>query len=123
MILPLYMLAKQISSGGSSIFRSEDGGATWAVTNNGMNNPAKDRPLLAVTNDNPNVVYALFSSTDDSFHGLYKSNDSGDNWALQSNSPNILGRNVDGTSSGGQSWYDLSLGFSDYLKNLIYVGV
>ena len=114
--------AKQISSGGSSIFRSEDGGVTWAVTNNGMNSPAKDRPLLAVTNDNPNVVYALFSSTDDSFHGLYKSNDSGDNWALQSNSPNILGRNVDGTSSGGQSWYDLSLGVSPIDENLIYVG-
>ena len=70
-------------------------GVTWAVTNNGMNSPAKDRPLLAVTNDNPNVVYALFSSTDDSFHGLYKSNDCGDSWSLQSNSPNILGRNVD----------------------------
>ena len=87
-----------------------------------MNSPAKDRPLLAVTNDNPNVVYALFSSTDDSFHGLYKSNDSGDNWVLQSNSPNILGRNVDGTSSGGQSWYDLSLGVSPIDENLIYVG-
>ena len=75
-----------------------------------------------ITSSNPNVVYALFSATDDSYHGIYKSIDGGDTWNLQSNSPNILGRSTDGTSTGGQSWYDLSLGVSSVDENHVYVG-
>ena len=112
--------AKQ-SSGGSDIYRSTDGGSNWNIINNGMIG-GKYRPLLAVTADNPEVIYALFSGSDDGFHGLYKSSDSGDNWVLQSNSPNILGRETDGSSAGGQSWYDLSLAVAINNENLVYVG-
>ena len=109
---PEVIYAAKQSNGGSNIYRSLDGGTTWQLTNSGMATSGKDRPLLAVTISNPNVVYALFSATDDSYHGIYKSIDAGDTWNLQSNSPNILGRSTDGTSTGGQSWYDLSLGVS-----------
>ena len=83
---------------------------------------SRSRPLISVTPKNPEVVYALFSAPDYSFHALYKSSDGGNNWIMQSNSPNILGRKTDGTSTGGQSWYNLSLGVSNDDENLVYVG-
>ena len=119
---PNIIYAAKQSNGGSNIYRSVNGGGSWSVINNGIASSGKDRPLIAITPINPNVVYALFSATDDSFHGLYKSIDSGDTWVLQSNSPNILGRATDGTATGGQSWYDLSFGVSTNNENHLYVG-
>ena len=112
--------AKQ-SSGGSSIYRSNDGGVNWNIINNGMSG-SRYRPLIAVTPENPEVIYALFSNSDYGLEGFYKSSDAGDTWVMQSNSPNILGRDTDGTSTGGQAWYDLSLGVSTNNENLVYVG-
>ncbi len=118
---PSVVYAAKQSSGGSSIYRSNDGGANWNLIDNGMSG-GRYRPLICVTPANPNVVYALFSASDYSFHGLYKSSDAGDTWAMQSDSPNILGRDTDGSSSGGQAWYDLSLGVATNNENLVYVG-
>ncbi len=119
---PSTIYAAKQSSGGSDIYRSTDGGANWSIINNGAVSNHKFRPLIAVTNDNPNVIYALYSSSDYGFHGLYKSSDCGDNWVLQSNSPNILGRANNGSDSGGQAWYDLSLAVAPNNENLVYVG-
>jgi len=113
--------AKQ-SSGSSNIYRSIDGGVNWVVIDNGIIG-SRYRPLIAVTPDNPEVIYALFTNSNYNFHGLYKSSDSGDNWVLQSDSPNVLGRNTDGSSTDdGQAWYDLSLGVATNNENLVYVG-
>ncbi len=112
--------AKQ-SSGSSNVYRSTDGGANWSLINNGISGN-RYRPLIAVTPDNPEVVYAVYSDSDYGFHGLYKSSDSGDTWEMQSDSPNILGRETDGSGSGGQSWYDLSLGVSPNNEELVYIG-
>ena len=110
------------TTGGSLVYRSTDRGQSWAKINNGIGPVNKNRPLLAVTPANPDVVYVLFCKNDYSFHGIYKSSDNGDSWVLQSDSPNILGRDTDGTSTGGQSWYDLSLGVSTEDENHLYVG-
>lgn len=118
---PNVIYAAKQSSGGSSVFKSIDGGSSWNIIDSGMSG-SRYRPLISVTNANPEVIYALFSASDYSFHGLYKSSDEGENWVLQSNSPNILGRDTDGTSTGGQSWYDLSLGVSPGNEELVYVG-
>ena len=53
---------------------------------------------------------------------IYKSTDNAASWTLQSDSPNILGRATDGTGTGGQSWYDLSLVVSTEDETLLYVG-
>ena len=119
---PSTIYAAKQSSGGSNVYRTTDGGANWSVINNGVASSGKYRPLIAVTPDNPEVIYALYSASDYSLHGLYKSSDGGNNWTLESNSPNILGRDTDGTSTGGQSWYDLSLAVSTNDENLLYVG-
>jgi len=118
---PNVIYAAKQKSGVSSIYRSKNGGLDWSIIDIGMTS-SRYRPLIAVTPDNPEVIYALFSAYDDGFHGLYKSTNSGDSWIKQSDSPNILGRATDGTSSGGQSWYDLSLAVSTNNENLVYVG-
>jgi photosystem II stability/assembly factor-like uncharacterized protein len=119
---PSIIYAVKQTFGGSKVIRSVNGGATWIWNNNGITASSRSRPLLAVTPANPDVVYVLFSANDYSYHGLYKSIDQGSSWSLQSDSPNILGRATDGSSTGGQSWYDLSLGVSTEDENLIYVG-
>ena len=113
--------AKEGTNGGSNIYRSTDGGLNWVVINNGMTG-TRYRPLIAVTPENPEVIYALFTASDYSFHGLYKSSDSGDSWIMQSSTPNVLGRETDGSGSGGQSWYDLSLGVATNNEKLVYIG-
>ena len=116
------LYAVKQSSGSSNLYRTTDGGANWSIINNGISG-TRYRPLIAVTPDNPDVVYALFTDAQYNFHGLYKSSDSGDSWVLQSDNPNILGRNTDGSSTGnGQAWYDLSLGVATNNENLVYVG-
>ncbi len=119
---PSVIYAAKQSSGGSNVYRSNDGGSNWAIINNGVASTGKYRPLIAVTNANPEVIYALYSSADYGLHGIYKSSDGGNNWVLQANSPNILGRATDGTGVGGQAWYDLSLGVSTINENHLYVG-
>lgn len=119
---PSILYAAKQSSGGSNVYRTVDGGANWVIINNGVASTGKYRPLIAVTPANPEIIYALYSASDYSFHGLYKSSDGGNSWALQSNSPNILGRDTDGTSTGGQAWYDLSLGLSTSNEDHLYVG-
>ena len=116
------LFAMKQTNGTSNVYRSIDAGATWQVCNNGISNTNKRRPLIAVTPANPDVVYALFSDNGWGFHGLYKSDDGGDSWSLQSNSPNILGRDTDGSSTGGQSWYDMSLAVSNENEDHIIVG-
>jgi len=119
---PNIVYAVKHTSGGSQIHRTTNGGVNWSTIHNGLPSTDKNRPLIAVTPSNPNVIYLLFSANDDGFHGVYKSSDGGDSWVLQSDSPNILAWETDGTGNGGQSWYDLSFGVSTINENLVYVG-
>jgi len=116
------LYATKQTSGTSNVYRSVDAGVTWQVCNNGVSNVNKRRPLIAVTPANPEVVYSLFSDNSWGYHGLYKSSDGGDNWVLQSDTSNILGRETDGSGTGGQSWYDMSLAVSNEDENHLYVG-
>ena len=106
------------------VWRSIDMGDTWTQMTNGLPSSLTDakRVQIAVTPDNPNVVYALICNGDNGFFGLYKSSDAGMSWSLQSNSPNLLGWQSDGSDSGGQGWYDLSLTVSPNNENMVFVG-
>lgn len=107
------------------IYKSTDNGESWSIImpNQGIPSAGGYRVTLAVTEDNPNAVYALISNTDGGFFGLYKSTDSGENWTLQSNTPNILNWSTTGEGDNdGQGWYDLALTVSPTNENEVYVG-
>jgi len=116
-------------SGGDSrayYWRSTTSGFTWDsinIVNNLMNNPAS-RTDLAVAPSNSSVVYILTGSVPDSglYKGLYRSDDSGLSFDLQSNSPNILGRSNDGSDNFQQSWYDLTVAVSNTTSATVVTG-
>ena len=116
------LYATKQTSGSSNVYRSVDGGVSWQVSSNGVLNSNKRRPLIAITPANTEVVYSLFSDNAWGYHGLYKSIDGGDSWTLQSDTSNILGRKRDGSDTGGQSWYDMTLAVSTTNENHIIVG-
>ncbi|NVN95836.1 MAG: T9SS type A sorting domain-containing protein [Bacteroidetes bacterium] len=81
------------------------------------------RVQIAVTQANSNYVYLLTGkSSDQSFAGVYRSTDSGENFTTRSTTPNILDWSVDGSGTGGQAWYDLSIAASPTNAEEIYVG-
>ncbi|MBI4647288.1 MAG: hypothetical protein HY738_12045 [Bacteroidia bacterium] len=112
--------------GGAQIFRSNNGGVTFSyITPFDPFLSEVDRIELAVTTANPSVIYALCSnSSDDGFHSLYKSSDSGNSWSLNitGSSINLLGWESSGGDAGGQGWYDLSLAVSPTNENTVFVG-
>ena len=71
----------------------------------GLPNSGNSRAVVAVTPANSNVVYILYSSGNGGFGGLYKSTDGGYNFTLQSDSPNILSWEVNGSGTDGQGTY------------------
>ncbi len=70
----------------SGVYRSLDGGDSWTKLANGL--PVSDtetgRIGLAISESDPSVVYASYTtnSITNTFDGLYKSTDNGDNWSL-----------------------------------------
>jgi len=111
------------SKGNTTVYKSIDNGVNWFQAGNGLP-PESDvsRACIAVTSANPDVVYALFGNNSNGFYGVYKSSDQGNNWVLQSNSPNLLGWSTLGSDNGGQAWYDLALTVSTIDENIVFVG-
>lgn len=113
-----------VYASGKRFYRSEDGGDTFVPITAGVPAPnAVNRLAIAVTPANPNLVYMVAGSNDDSgFHGLYRSSDAGVSFSLQSNTPNILTYSEIGDGEGGQSWYDLAITASPNDADRIFVG-
>ena len=112
------------TSSTGKVYKSTDNGQSWNIIlpTQGLPSSGGYRVTLAVTPNNPSVVYALISNTDGGYLGLYKSNDEGENWNLQSDTPNLLTWSTNGSGNDGQGWYDLALAISPYNENEVYVG-
>lgn len=108
---------------GKEIYRSTDAGNTWTKITTSI--PATvGRISLAVSPANPDYMYALLSDNakGNGFGGLYRSVDGGKTWVSRSTTPNILSHSVDGSSAGGQGWYDLAIACSAKQPNHIIIG-
>ncbi len=86
---------------GSGLYRSRDGGATWApLESPGLPGPPLGKIGLAVSADDPDRVYALIETSSnrdfapsDPFAGvLWRSDDRGDSWRLISRDLNLITR-------------------------------
>ena len=65
---------------GSGIFKTTDGGATWAELTNGIPDGDKGRIGLAIAHSNPRVLNALIEHADSDQQGTYRTEDGGMNW-------------------------------------------
>lgn len=80
---------------GSGLFRSTDGGTTWKPLTNGLPTPAQGlgRIGLDVSRSDPKLLFAIVDCP--RLGGLYRSDDSGDNWRRVADDPRIWGRGND----------------------------
>ncbi|MBY0476168.1 MAG: hypothetical protein K2Q24_00835 [Chitinophagaceae bacterium] len=101
---------KVVSGGnGCAIYKSTDAGETWVKMVDGL--PAEMGKIgLSVSRANPNKVFAIVEA-EKSKAGLYRSDDGGKRWALQSNDQNITSR----------SWYYMEVFADPKNENIVYV--
>ncbi|MEZ4874633.1 MAG: T9SS type A sorting domain-containing protein [Flavobacteriaceae bacterium] len=66
----------------SRIYRSTDGGENWTELTNGLPSLAseKGRISIAISQSNPNVLYARYADRNGSIQGVYRTANGGDSW-------------------------------------------
>jgi photosystem II stability/assembly factor-like uncharacterized protein len=109
------------STTSGQIYYSTDGGSNWTLAHT-----AGNRIELAVSPDEPNWVYAVVAASNNGLYGVYRSTNEGQSYIRQYDGllygNNLLGWNSDGTDSGGQGWYDLSIAVDPTNASTVYVG-
>jgi photosystem II stability/assembly factor-like uncharacterized protein len=112
-----------IYASNKTIIKTTDGGDNWATLSTGLPTSDIGRIAIAVTGDEPDRVFAIISRGNGASKGIYRSDDGGDTWTEKSpTSPNMLGSAANGTSSGGQGWYDIAIAVDDLNADNIFVG-
>lgn len=105
-------------AGNGNFYRSINGGLSFNQVTSGL--PFSSRSAIAVTPDNPAYVYVILTNGD-SFKGLYRSTDSGQNFTVKSIAPNIMSWGCNG-GDGGQAWYDLDIACDPNDSDIIFAG-
>jgi PKD repeat protein len=107
-----------------SFYKSTNGGATWTQIASGLPlSTGLSRMAIAVSPAAPNAVYIVTAAANSyALHGVYRSTDSGNTFATQASSPNILGWDPNGGDNTGQGWYDLAIAVSPFNANEVVVG-
>ncbi|MFH1196273.1 MAG: T9SS type A sorting domain-containing protein [bacterium] len=122
---PTIMYATNLINYGSTyMVRSTDSGETWSffvVASSGR------RGEIAVTPDDPNVVYLFAANSGGGVDGVYKSTDSGASFSkVNTNSvtePGMLGYYTDGRAPAtGQGSYDWCIAASPSDANTVFIG-
>jgi PKD repeat protein/photosystem II stability/assembly factor-like uncharacterized protein len=104
----------------ANFFRSSDNGLSFVQVTSGL--ITGQRGAIAVSSAGPDYVYFLQSADNSGFQGLYRSTDAGLNFTTRSTTPNILDWSCNGSGSGGQGWYDLSIAADPLNAEIVYVG-
>ncbi|MBL7803599.1 MAG: hypothetical protein JNL02_07690 [Saprospiraceae bacterium] len=88
-----------VSGPNARIWRSTDGGQTWAPLAGGLPETDMSRPGLAIDPTDGDHVFACFADAGLQFGGLYESTDGGDTWTQ------LPGTGIDPGFQGGFAWY------------------
>lgn len=64
----------------SGIWKSTDGGETWAELTNGLPSAPMGRIGIDISLSEPGVLYALYANVNGTFHDVYKTTDGGESW-------------------------------------------
>lgn len=77
---------RQYGGASSGVYRSEDGGDSWQELTNGLPTlPAeKGRIGLAISELQPNILYAYYARSNGHLQGIYRSDDGGETWIRKS---------------------------------------
>jgi photosystem II stability/assembly factor-like uncharacterized protein len=119
-----------VGDDGSEFHRSTDGGVTFPVTNTVDFSPLSfnqnaERIKIAVTPANPDYVYLLAGPGNivaETFKGVWRSINNGQNFFRRSNTPDILGYDGAFVDLDDQNTYDLALAVSPVSANIIVTG-
>ncbi|NOY36666.1 MAG: T9SS type A sorting domain-containing protein [Chlorobi bacterium] len=112
---PEIVYAASYQYGGASVYKSTDGGKTFTESSSGMNTTSIRRIDLTVTPARPDMVMAICSDKESSgLQAIYRSFNAAVSWTslLSGNTKNLLATEPDGTGTGGQGWYDLTITMS-----------
>jgi photosystem II stability/assembly factor-like uncharacterized protein len=103
------------------IYVSTNGGSSWTQA---FTDGSAYRIELAVSPNQPSWVYAVAAGSDDGLYGVYKSTDNGASYSqvFSGTTTNMLGYEEDGSGSGGQGWYDLTIAASPSDANNVFIG-
>ena len=102
---------------GVGVIKSTDAGATWALSNTGMN--PSGRIEIAISPVNTNRIFASAQgSLSGSQSDLYVSDDAGASWSVV----NVAINNTTVDFLGGQGWYDNTIMCDPFNADLVYFG-
>lgn len=113
------------SSGSSCVWRSTNNGVSWSAISSGNGITHTGRTLLAVSANNPAVVYAVQANGSE-FGRLYKSTDTGKTYSTMvtgnaSTGTNYFGYETTGTGTGGQATYDMAICVNPLNANEVHI--
>jgi len=112
-----------VYAGGDEFYKSNNTGTSFTKITSGLpSSSLVSRIAIGVTPADASYVYLLVSDASNGFQGTYKSTDAGATFTQQALSPNILGWETDGSDTGGQGWYDLSIAVSPTNKDIVFTG-
>jgi photosystem II stability/assembly factor-like uncharacterized protein len=109
-----------VYASGTTFHKSTDGGASFTQITSGVPGGSQ-RIAIAVSANQPNWVY-LLAGGGSGLVGIYRSTDSGDNFATRTTTPNILGYETNGSGTASQAWYDLVIAADPTNADVIYTG-
>ncbi|MBR9923336.1 MAG: T9SS type A sorting domain-containing protein [Bacteroidetes bacterium] len=87
----------------SKVWKTTDGGDNWTILTGGLPEEELGRVGLAMSGQDPNVLFAMYVGANSQLHGIYKTTDAGDTW-----NPIPIDEDFNGLSAnalGGFGWY------------------
>jgi len=95
------------------VYRSTDGGGSFAQLTNGLPSTGVNRIILAIAASNPDTVYTAIINGSAGLRGLYKTTNGGDSWSIKNNTPDF---------PSPQGWYDACLQVDPTDQDTVYAG-